>query len=93
MSIENPASTGVIDPELIDLPSGPAIDVVPVTPSDSVDLAYTPKGVYIETGGNLAFLTVTNASRVLPLDRGWHPISPKRILVTGTTAVGIHIAI
>lgn len=66
-------------------------DLKSITPDDNNDLTFLPRGVYVGTSGNLAVhdiegeaVTFTNlAAGVI------HPIAPKRILSTGTTASGI----
>lgn len=68
-------------------------DAAEITPDNNTDLVFIPRGVYIGTSGNLRIhdadgevVTFTNiAAGVI------HPIAPKRILSTGTTASGIVI--
>lgn len=61
-----------------------------VTLSDSAVLDPTPRAIYVGTGGNLKVtmrggevVTFTN------LVVGWHPIRPKVLWSTGTTASNI----
>jgi hypothetical protein len=71
--------------------TSPSKHFVNVTPSDTVDLARLPKGLYISGAGNVvcqnidgtsATFTAVPAGTVLP-------IRAKRVLATGTTATGI----
>ena len=64
-----------------------------VTPSDSVNLSFIPRGVYIGATGNLK-VSDTDGTIVTftALAAGViHPLSPVRIYSTGTTATGIII--
>ncbi|MCU0803318.1 MAG: hypothetical protein MUD11_16435 [Rhodobacteraceae bacterium] len=45
--------------------AGPATDVQPVTPSDSVDLSTIALALYVQTGGALSIVTEAEASRVV----------------------------
>ncbi len=71
--------------------SGPATDALPVTPSDSVDLAHVAIALYVETGGTLDIVTVAGNTRSLSvLDHSILPLGVRRVNATGTTASGIH---
>lgn len=71
--------------------SGPATDIVPVTPNDSLDLTETAVALYVETGGNLNIVTVKGQSRaVMVSGNSILPVGTRRVLATGTTATGIH---
>lgn len=71
--------------------SGPALDIVPVTPNDSVDLDDVAVALYIETGGTISFVTVSGTTRSVSVsDFAILPVGTRRVLATGTTAVGIH---
>ena len=71
--------------------SGPATDMLPVTPGDDLDLAKVAVALYIETGGKLTFITVTGETRSIQVaDFTILPVGATRILNTGTTASGIH---
>ena len=64
-----------------------------VTPNDSADLGFIPRGVYVGVSGHLAIHDIEgDAITFQNLAAGVvHPIAPKRILSTGTTATGIVI--
>lgn len=71
--------------------NGPATDIRPVTPNDSADLADVALGLYVETGGTLAFVTASGDSRSVAVpDFAMLPVGASRVLATGTTATGIH---
>ncbi len=71
--------------------NGPATDIAPVTPSDSVDLADVAVALYVETGGAISFITVSGATRTVAVaDFSILPVGAQRVLATGTTATGIH---
>lgn len=71
--------------------SGPATDVLPVTPDDTVDLPHVALGLYIESGGEISIDTVQGETRsLLVADFVILPIGARRVRSTGTTASGIH---
>lgn len=71
--------------------SGPARDLLPVTPNDSVDLAEVAVGLYVETGGTLSIVTVAGGTRSVSVpDFSVLPVGVTRVRATGTTATGIH---
>lgn len=71
--------------------AGPATDVLPVTPSDSTDLAVVASALYVETGGTLSIITMRNQTRNIEVgDLSLLPVGVRRIRATGTTASGIH---
>lgn len=71
--------------------SGPATDIVPVTPSDAADLADVAAALYIETGGALSFVTVSGATRQVNVANfSVLAVGARRVLAAGTTASGIH---
>lgn len=71
--------------------AGPANDVLPVTPSDSVDLPIVALALYVQTGGTLSIVTEAEASRVVTVaDFSILPVAVRRVNQTGTTATGIH---
>jgi len=70
---------------------GPATDIMPVTPSDAVDLPIIAAALYIETGGAIAVTTVRGETRTIVVaDLSILPVGIQRVLATGTTATGIH---
>ena len=71
--------------------SGPATDIVPVIPDDVTDMADVAVALYIETGGQISFLTARNIARtVTVVDQTILPVGVRRVNATGTTATGIH---
>lgn len=70
----------------------PARRATPVTPSDSVDLADTARGLYIGAGGDVALIAAgdTVAVTFAGLVAGTIlPVRTKRVMVTGTDATSI----
>jgi hypothetical protein len=69
-------------------------DMVPITPSDSVDNLGEGNigvGLYIESGGAVSFLTKDDATRTVTVpDNFYLTCSIKRVRSTGTTATGIY---
>lgn len=71
--------------------SGPAQDVLPVTPSDVTDLPTVAIALYVETGGSVTITTVMGETRSLKLaDFSILPVGVSRVHATGTDASGIH---
>ena len=71
----------------------PLFHLAEVTPSNSADLPFRTRAVYIGVAGHLAVKTQKGAVgatvTLTNLPVGWHPISVWRIMATGTTATGI----
>ncbi len=71
--------------------SGPATDIMPVTPDDVTDLSEVAIALYIETGGQISLLTARNGDRTINVaDKTILPVGVRRVNATGTTATGIH---
>jgi len=71
--------------------SGPALDIVPVTPNDTVDFADVAVALYVETGGDIQFISAAGNTRTVSVsDYAVLPVGARRVLATGTTATGIH---
>lgn len=71
--------------------SGPATDVLPVTPDDAADLPLVAIGLYVETGGTLRIDTAAGQTRVLSVpDFTFLPVGVRRVRAGGTSAQGIH---
>lgn len=71
--------------------SGPATDIIAVTPNDQTDMTEIAIALYIETGGNLSFVSARgNARSVLVGSNQILPVGARRVNATGTTASGIH---
>lgn len=71
--------------------SGPATDIIPVTPDDSVEMAHVALALYVETGGALSLVTLHGHSRQVQVtDHAILPVACRQVNATGTTASGIH---
>jgi hypothetical protein len=71
--------------------SGPATDILPVTPSDSTDLSEVAIALYIETGGTLSLITARGGARTISVaDKSILPVGVRKVNATGTSATGIH---
>ena len=71
--------------------SGPATDIIPVTPDDIVDMPDVAIALYVETGGSLSLATVRGGTRsVTVANNSILPVGVRRVNATGTTAAGIH---
>ena len=71
--------------------NGSVVDMLPVTPSDSVDLSGVAIGLYITVAGNVAFHNVDGVTRTIAVPANFYLIcSVNRVLATGTTSTGIH---
>ena len=72
--------------------SGPATDIVAVTPDDSADLPRPAIALYVEAAGTVAIDTVAgDATRVVSVAANMLlPVAAVRVRATGTTASGIH---
>lgn len=90
MALQGSLVRAQFDPTGVQVPSGPVLDLIPVTPNDNADVA-AHRCIYIATGGDLSFVTLGGATRTVTLAAGWHPLVVARIRSTGTTATGISI--
>lgn len=72
--------------------SGPATDLVSVTPDDAADLPEPAVAVYVEGAGDLVIDTVAgDAPRSVAVAANMLlPVGVRRVRATGTTATGIH---
>lgn len=67
-----------------------AVDVVPVTPSDTVNLTAHARAIRAQTGGTLRITTYNNQVRnTFIADGELLPVYARRVHATGTTATGI----
>lgn len=74
--------------------SGPAPDMVPVTPSDSADLGAVAVALYVETGGRIVVTTAAGHERNIGVaDHAYLLVGVQRVWSTGTTASGIHACV
>lgn len=61
-----------------------------VTPSDSEDLTYVTRALWVGTEGNLSVVLPNGATIAMAnVTVGWHPIRVARVRSTGTTASDI----
>ena len=71
--------------------SGPATDILPVTPHDSNDLPSVAISLFVQNGGTINLITVAGHQRsVTVADFSFLPVGVSRVNATGTTATGIH---
>lgn len=71
--------------------SGPATDLLPVSPDDGQDLPSVALALYVETGGAVTFDTVAGNTRTVETtDFQILPVGTRRVRATGTTATGLH---
>ena len=71
--------------------SGPATDILPITPDDMALLPEVAIALYVETGGTLSFVTVRGQSRSVSVsDNSILPVGARQVNATGTSAAGIH---
>jgi hypothetical protein len=71
-------------------PSGGARNIIVPVPSDSADLPFVTKWIYVSVAGNVPVIAAGDndaSPQTLPLDVGFHDkTSIRRILATGLTA-------
>jgi hypothetical protein len=72
-------------------PSDPARHAEEVTTSDTVDLAFTSRSLYIGTSGDVTVLMAGTGAQITfsSVPVGTLPVSVTRVLATGTTAQDI----
>lgn len=68
--------------------SGQVIKSIDLGPGNSSDHSFEspPRNIYVGTPGDLQIIDLAGNTSTLPLDRGYHPISPSKIIAAGTTA-------
>lgn len=67
-----------------------ALDLIPITPSDSTDLPKVARALYITSGGTLRITTAKgNVRNITGLGTGWFPVACLRVHATGTSCTGI----
>lgn len=66
----------------------PAVDLVPITPNDSTDIAPC-QGLLIAIGGDIKITTIAGNDRTLTVPAGHVIVQCTRVWSTGTTATGI----
>lgn len=67
----------------------PGRNFAAVTPSDSTDLTYLPRALWVGGSGDLTVVSVAGDTATFSSASGWMPIRPARVLATGTTATTI----
>ena len=62
-----------------------------ITPSDSIDLTYIPKALYVGVTGDITMTLKADSASVLfkAVPVGVLPVRPLRVYATGTTATNI----
>lgn len=71
--------------------SNPGRDYMPVQPDDAADLHDVAISLYVESAGAVTFQSIAGQTRtVMVSDYGWIFCGVRRVLATGTTALGIH---
>lgn len=67
-----------------------ALDLIPITPSDTVDLVSPARALYVTSGGTLRVTTAKGVVRNIPfVGEGFFPLAVLRVHATGTTATGL----
>tara|TARA_R110000787_G_scaffold99975_1_gene204778 strand:- start:186 stop:446 length:261 start_codon:yes stop_codon:yes gene_type:complete len=70
--------------------TAPASDAFAVTPSDSVDLAFIARSLFIGVAGTVSVITKEGTTVSFTLPAGFIlPLEVSRVRATGTTATGI----
>lgn len=85
----NPHLQATFVPEQIQFPSGPVTKPFAITPDNNTDLPTGTRVIYVGVAGDVSFVLLDGTTVTLTLAAGWHPIAPKRVRSTGTTATGI----
>lgn len=71
--------------------SGPATDIMPVTPDDTAEMPHIALALYIEGGGVVSFVTLYGETRQVGVaDFSILPVACRAVNATGTSASGIH---
>jgi hypothetical protein len=69
----------------------PKRDIISIVPDDNADLGQIAIALYIESGGDLTFVSEAGHTRSLKVaDFAILPVGVRRVLATGTNATGIH---
>lgn len=71
--------------------SDPARSMHAIIPSDGADLPYVATALYAETAGTVVFVSVSGDTCTVAVgDYSILPVGVRRVLATGTTALGLH---
>lgn len=75
----------------VDSATNPARQLRAITPSDTENIPFVAKGIFVGTGGTISILAVgdTEAVTLTVQDGAILPIRARRINATGTTATGL----
>jgi len=67
---------------------GPAVHWYRIVPSDTVDLAVVPRALYVDVTGTMAVVDIDGVVMSMAAAAvGYHPLRPRRVNATNTTAV------
>lgn len=67
-----------------------ALDIIPITPNDSVALTTPVRSIRAQVGGTLRIVTQTGDTRNTNIaDNEILPVFVRQVMATGTTATGI----
>jgi hypothetical protein len=69
--------------------SVPASGGAAVVPSDTVDLPFVARALYVGGFGNLSLISADGSAITLVDAHGWVPVRAARVRATGTTATSI----
>lgn len=72
--------------------SDPVEDAVPITLSDSADIAAGSRALYLPVAGTVKVTMKNGNARTIDLTAGWHPIRVTRVWETGTDAALVVVA-
>lgn len=68
----------------------PASDLLEITPSDTIDLQTTVRGINVAASGNVKVRTIQGTDATVYIAAGSaFPVRAVRVFATGTTATGI----
>jgi hypothetical protein len=68
---------------------GSSASAFAITPSDTVDLTYLTRAIFVGVGGNLAVILNDDTAAVTLVGvvaGGFYPLAVKRVMATNTTA-------
>lgn len=71
---------------------GSSASAFAITPSDTVDLTYPTRAIYVGVGGNLAVIMGDDSTAITFLGvvtGGFYPIAVDRVMATNTTATNL----
>lgn len=76
---------------VVNVNSGPAANADAITPSDSVDLTNSTRGIYVGVSGDITLDLVTTGTTIFfkAVPVGVLPVQAKRVRATNTTATNL----